>query len=186
MPGEPPGVAELESLLVERGEWLLRTAILLAGSPEAGEDLLQAALERVFRNWRKIHGDTEGYLRRTMVHLASDRWRRHRSWRGKLGLLRATTPGYLPDATIHIDHRDQLVRLLLQLPSRQRTAIVLRYWEDLSEAETAEVMGCSVGTVKSAASRRITATVWSVHTANTTGGITYTATERTEDTSAAR
>jgi DNA-directed RNA polymerase specialized sigma24 family protein len=88
-----------------------------------------------------------------MVHLASDRWRRHRSWRGRLGLLRATAPGYLPDATVHIDHRDQLVRLLLQLPSRQRTAIVLRYWEDLSEAEAAEVMGCSVGTVKSAASR---------------------------------
>ena len=153
MPGEPPGVAELESLLAERGEWLLRTAILLAGSQDAGEDLLQAALERVFRNRRRIHGDTEGYLRRTMVHLASDRWRRHGSWRGKLGVLRATAPGYLPDATIHIDHRDQLVRLLLQLPSRQRTAIVLRYWEDLSEAETAEVMGCSVGTVKSAASR---------------------------------
>ena len=125
----------------------------LAGSPEAGEDLLQAALERVFRNRRRIHSDTEGYLRRTMVHLASDRWRRHGSWRGRLGVLRATAPGYLPDATIHIDHRDQLVRLLLQLPSRQRTAIVLRYWEDLSEAETAEVMGCSVGTVKSAASR---------------------------------
>jgi RNA polymerase sigma factor (sigma-70 family) len=128
------------------GEWLLRSATLLAGSQEVGEDLLQAALERFFRNW--IHGDTEGYLRRTMVYLASDRWGRHRSWRGKLGLLRQ-----LPDATVRIDHRDQLVRLLLQLPSRQRTAIVLRYWEDLSEAETAEVMGCSVGTVKSAASR---------------------------------
>jgi DNA-directed RNA polymerase specialized sigma24 family protein len=49
MPGEPAGVAELESLLAERGEWLLRTAILLAGSQEAGKDLLQAALERVFR-----------------------------------------------------------------------------------------------------------------------------------------
>src|SRR5579871_3793895 len=60
MPGEPPWMVELESLLAERGEWLLRTAILLAGSPEAGEDLLQAALERAFRNWRRIHGDTEG------------------------------------------------------------------------------------------------------------------------------
>jgi RNA polymerase sigma-70 factor (sigma-E family) len=153
MPGEPPGAAELESLLAERGERLLRTAIFLAGGQEAGEDLLQAALERVFRNRSRIHSDVEGYLRRTMVHLASDRWRRHGTWRGKLGLVRATAPGYLADATVHIDQRDQLVRLLLQLPSRQRAAIVLRSWEDLSEAETAEVMGCSVGTVKSAVSR---------------------------------
>src|ERR1039457_5757167 len=88
MPGEPPHVAEMESFLAERGEMLLRTAILLTGSRDTGEDLLQAALERLFRNWRKIHGDPEGYLRR-------------------------------------IDLRAQLVRLLLQLPPRQRTAIVL-------------------------------------------------------------
>jgi hypothetical protein len=88
MPGEPPQVAEMESFLAERGEKLLRTAIFLTRSRNTGEDLLQAALERLFRNWRKIHGDPEGYLRR-------------------------------------IDLRDQLVRLLLQLPPRQRTAIVL-------------------------------------------------------------
>lgn len=153
MPGEPPHVAEVESFLAERGEQLLRTAIVLAGSRDAGEDLLQAALERLFRNWRKIRGDPEGYLRRTLAHLATDGWRRSGRWRGKLGLLQATDAGYLPDGTSHVDHRDQLVRLLVQLPSRQRTAIVLRYWEELSEAETAEVMGCSVGTVKSATSR---------------------------------
>jgi len=62
MPGEPPHVAEMESFLAERGEKLLRTAILLTGSRDTGEDLLQAALERLFRNWRKIHGDPEGYL----------------------------------------------------------------------------------------------------------------------------
>lgn len=153
MPDEPPRVAELESFLAERAERLLRTAIVLAGSQDAGQDLLQAALERLFRNWRNIRGDPEGYLRRTMAHLAADGWRRHGRWIGKLGLLRATDPGYLPDGTAEVDLRDQLVRLLLQLPSRQRTAIVLRYWEELSEAETAEVMGCSVGTVKAATSR---------------------------------
>jgi RNA polymerase sigma-70 factor (sigma-E family) len=153
MPGEPPHVAEVETFLAERGEQLLRTAIVLAGSRDAGEDLLQAALERLFRNWRKISGDPEGYLRRTLAHLATDGWRRNGRWRGKLGLLQATDAGYLPDGTSRVDHRDQLVRLLVQLPLRQRTAIVLRYWEELSEAETAEVMGCSVGTVKSATSR---------------------------------
>ena len=87
MPGEPPHVAELESFLAERGEMLLRTAILLTGSRDTGEDLLQAALERLFRNWRKIHGDPEGYLRRTLVHLATDGWRRNGRWWGNLGLL---------------------------------------------------------------------------------------------------
>ena len=153
MAGEPPHVAEMESFLAERGERLLRTAIVLAGSRDAGEDLLQAALERLFRNWRKIRGDPEGYLRRTLAHLATDGWRRRGRWWTNLGLLRAADPGYLSDATSNVDLRDQLVRLLAQLPPRQRTAVVLRYWEELSEAETAAAMGCSVGAVKSATSR---------------------------------
>ena len=153
MPGEPPYVAEVECFLAERGERLLRTAIVLAGSRDAGEDLLQAALERLFKNWRKIRGDPEGYLRVTLAHLAADGWRRRGRWRNRLGLLRAEETGYLPDGTGEVDLRDQLVRLLIQLPPRQRTAVVLRYWEDLSEAETAKLMGCSVGAVKSAASR---------------------------------
>lgn len=153
MPGEPPHVAELERLLGERGERLLRTAILLTGSRESGEDLLQAGLERLFRNWRRIQGDPEGYLRRTLAHLATDGWRRHGRWRVKSGQLRAAETGYLPDGTAGVDDRDQLVRLLIQLPARQRAAIVLRYWEELNEAEAAQAMGCSVGTVKSATSR---------------------------------
>lgn len=153
MAGEPPHVAEVEQFLAERGERLLRTAIVLAGSRDAGQDLLQAGLERMFKNWRKINGDHEGYLRRTLAHLATDGWRRRGRWRGNLGLLQAVEDGYLPDETSQVDNRDQLARLLAQLPSRQRTAIVLRYWEDLTEAETAEAMGCSVGTVKSATSR---------------------------------
>jgi RNA polymerase sigma-70 factor (sigma-E family) len=153
MADEPPRVAELERFLAERGERLLRTAILLTGSKESGEDLLQAALERLFRHWRRMSGDPEGYLRRTLTHLAIDNWRHNRRWRATLSLLHATEAAHLPDATAHIDQRDQLVRLLLHLPARQRAAIVLRYWEELSEAETAEAMGCSVGAVKSATSR---------------------------------
>lgn len=150
MDAEQP-VAVLEKLLAVKGEHLLRTAVLLAGSHADGEDLLQAALERVFRRWRTINGDPEGYLRRTLYHLAADGWRRKRAWRARLGLLGQSETE--ADGTETVDHRDHLVRLLRELPPRQRTAIVLRYWEELTEAQAAEVMGCSQGTVKSAASR---------------------------------
>jgi RNA polymerase sigma-70 factor (sigma-E family) len=144
-----PAVADLESFLAERGEPLLRTAVLLAGSKEAGEDLLQAALERLLKHWRSIHGSPEGYLRRTLYNLAADGWRRESAWRRQLRLLRLGTDTVVADPAVTVDLRDALVRLLMQLPPRQRAVIVARYWEELSEAETAEVLGCSAGTVKS-------------------------------------
>jgi RNA polymerase sigma-70 factor (sigma-E family) len=146
-------VADLELFLAERGEALLRSAMLLAGGREAGEDLLQAALERLLRHWRKIEGDPEGYLRRTLYHLAADNWRQQQAWRKRLRLLQPGAGSAAVDGTAEVDLRDSLVRLLVQLPPRQRAVIVARYWEQLSEAESARVLGCSVGTVKSAASR---------------------------------
>lgn len=150
MDGEQ-SIAVLEALLAEKGESLLRTAIVLAGSRAEGEDLLQAALERVIKRWRWIRGDPEGYLRRTLHHLAIDGWRARQSWRARLGLL--AVPETAPDVADAVDERDRVIRLLRQLPPRQRAAVILRYWEDLTEAETAKAMGCSVGAVKSAASR---------------------------------
>jgi RNA polymerase sigma-70 factor (sigma-E family) len=144
-----PAVADLESFLAERGEPLLRTAVLLAGSKEAGEDLLQAALERLLKHWRSIHGSPEGYLRRTLYNLAADGWRRESAWRRQLRLLRHGTDTVVADPAVTVDLRDALVRLLMQLPPGQRAVIVARYWEELSEAETAAVLGCSAGTVKS-------------------------------------
>src|ERR1700745_2396590 len=102
--GQP--VAVLEELLAAKGEHLLRTAVLLAGSHTDGEDLLQAALERVFRRWRTISGDPEGYLRRTLYHLAADGWRRKRAWRDRLPLLGPAEAQ--PDGTGAVDQRDHL------------------------------------------------------------------------------
>jgi RNA polymerase sigma-70 factor (sigma-E family) len=145
-------VAELEQFLAERADRFLRTAVLLTGSREAGQDLLQTALERLLRHWRTLSGDPEGYLRRTLYNLAADGFRRQGRLQRKLLLLRTDTRPP-PDVTAQVDLRDALVRMLVQLPPRQRAVLVLRYWEQLSEAETAAVLGWPEGTVKSAASR---------------------------------
>ena len=146
-------VADLEVFLADRGDQLLRTAVLLAGSREAGEDLLQAALERLLRHWRRIDGNPEGYLRRTLYHVAADSWRQQSARRRQLRLFWSGASADVTDPYAEVEARDSLVRLMRQLPPRQRAAIVARYWEQLSEAETATVLGCSVGTVKSATAR---------------------------------
>jgi len=146
-------VADLESFLAERGDYLLRTAVLLTGSREAGEDLLQSALERVLKRWATIEGNPEGYLRRTLYHLAADRWRQQAALGRQLRLLRPGAAVVDADPMADVDVRDSLVRLLMQLPKRQRAVIVARYWEQLSEAEAAEALSCSIGTVKSATAR---------------------------------
>ena len=144
--------AELELFLAERANHLLRTAALLAGGRDAGEDLLQTAVERLLRRWRRFDGDPEGYLRRTLCNLAIDDRRRAGRWRQKERLLR-TDLRLARDPAGDVDLRDALVRLLLRLPARQRAALVLRFWEQLTDAEAAAVLGCAEGTVRSAVSR---------------------------------
>lgn len=144
----------LERLLADRGNHLMRAAIALTGSRAEAEDLLQDALERLLRHWRRVESDPEAYLRRTLYNLAADGWRRRGSWRRRLPLL-APPPFDVADVgdVVCIDVRDALVRDLMTLPARQRTVLVLRYWEQLSQAETASLLGLPEGTVKSAASR---------------------------------
>lgn len=151
-----PDQADLEAFLAEHGQRLLRTAIALTGSRTDGEDLLQAALERLLPRWRLITAEAAAsYLRRTLYNLAADGWRRRGAWRRAFPLLRTQEAVPRADDMAGVDLRDALVRLLAQLPPRQRAVIVLRYWEQLTEAETAALLGCSAGTVKSATSRAL-------------------------------
>lgn len=150
--------AGLDGLIARRGDALLATATLLAGSRAAGEDLLQAALERVMRHWRRISGEPELYLRRTIYRLAVDQWRARRRRPEVLGkspaeLEMASQRAGQHDSTDTVHLRLALVQGLAQLPPRQRAVLVLRYWEGLSESEAADQLGCSLGTVKSSASR---------------------------------
>lgn len=145
---------DLTAFLAVRGNALLRTAVLLAPGREAGEDLLQEALERLLRKWHQVDGDPEAYLRRIMYNRAVDGWRTHARRKELLGHPVEATVG---DHASGLDLRLALISALERLTPRQRAAIVARYWEQLSEAETAAALGCSVSAVKSAAARGLRA-----------------------------
>lgn len=128
---------------------LLRIAYLLTGSWPGAEDLVQSVLVKTMGRWSKID-DPMAYLRRAMVNQQSSVWRR---LRGEVLTARLPDRSTVGDLSEEAAQRDELMRALAKLPPRTRAVVVLRYWEDLSEAETAEVLGCSVGAVKSQGSR---------------------------------
>ncbi|HEY1705017.1 MAG TPA: SigE family RNA polymerase sigma factor [Trebonia sp.] len=154
MPDGDGRYAGLATFLDDRGDALLKTAVLLAAGREGGEDLLQEALERLLRKWQKVGADPEGYLRRIMYNRAVDGWRRKSRRPEVLGLPPEVA---VADHVPGLDLRLTLIYALQQLPPRQRATVVARYWEELSEAETAAALGCSVSAVKSAASRGLRA-----------------------------
>jgi RNA polymerase sigma-70 factor (sigma-E family) len=131
----------------DRGEHHLRVAVLLTGDWHAAEDLVQTSLVKLYRAWPKLRldGDPDAYLRRIMVNTRRSWWRAR--WR------RETPTDDLPEIVI-ADFADgqalaaQVRQALQALPGRQRAVLVLRYCVDLPEAEVADLLGCSVGTVK--------------------------------------
>lgn len=137
-----------------RSPALLRTARLLtSGDQHAAEDLLQTALERAYVAWPRIHrkGAEEGYVRTIMTRAAIDRTRQ----RGRRG---EVVTDEVPELLVHPvgpEDRDHVFALLGALPPRQRAVMVLRYYDDLSEAQIADALGCSAGTVKAHASRAL-------------------------------
>jgi RNA polymerase sigma-70 factor (sigma-E family) len=134
-----------------RSRHLLQTAYLLTGDRHRAEDLLQTALTRAYLRWDRIESeDPEGYVRRTLANAHIDWWRR-KPWREEPAAQLPDVAG--PDQAAAYDVRNAVLGALAGLSRRQRAVVVLRYYEDLSEAEIASVLGCSPGTVKSAASR---------------------------------
>ena len=137
---------------VER-EWvpLVRLAYLLTGDRGHAEDLVQAALEKTHRRWDRVaRMDAPiAYVRRVMVNTAI-------SWRRRRRLVEVplfTADGPATDPYGPVDQRQQVLVALRRLPPRMRAVLVLRYFADLSEADVAEALGCSVGSVKSQTSR---------------------------------
>lgn len=143
--------AEFDDFVVARSQPLLRTAYLLVHDEALAEDLLQAALTKAWFVWGRIEGEPEAYVRRILVTTAASWWRRR--WVRETPTERLPEPAWTPQ--VSPDGNQDLWVALGRLPRRQRAAVVLRYLEDRSEAETAELLGCSVGTVKSQCSRAL-------------------------------
>jgi RNA polymerase sigma-70 factor (sigma-E family) len=140
--------------VLSRGTALLRTAIMLTGNRADAEDLVQAALAKTYLAWNKIndHAALDAYVRRAMVNTHISWWRRRR--------LEEFPTDELPDQVVadhalESDMAEVVRRALDRLPQRMRTAVMLRYFEDMTESEIAATLGISLGTVKSTVSRAV-------------------------------
>lgn len=142
-----------EDFVNNRSPVLLRTAYLLCGGDRgAAEDLLQDVLERVYPRWRRIAGDPEAYIRASLANAAANRWRRRSRRVVEVPLAPEVTPA-VPGPELGVANHDLVVRALGSLPARMRAVLVLRFFDDLSEVDTAAALRCGVGTVKSQTSR---------------------------------
>jgi len=153
---ERPGSAttDFEAFVAARSTALWRSAYLLTGDRHRAEDLLQTALVKAWRRWDKIaHREAvESYVRATLVSTYTDWWRRR--WNGEI------PTGELPEhpaysETTGVEVRRDVLAALALLPRGQRAVVVLRYFDDLTEAQTAAALSISVGTVKSQTSRAL-------------------------------
>jgi RNA polymerase sigma-70 factor (sigma-E family) len=148
--------ADFAAYMAARQASLLRTAYLLTGDRHTAEDLVQTAFAKLYLSWDRVQRRelVDGYVRRILVNEHNSLWRR--PWKRN-----EHSTDTLPDrAFVDVHHdgvNEALWEFMQTLPRKQRAVVVLRYYEDLSEAETAQVLGISVGTVKSQASRALAA-----------------------------
>jgi RNA polymerase sigma-70 factor (sigma-E family) len=143
-----------EAFVRARSSALLRTSVLLTGDVHHGQDLLQEALWRTHRHWSAASDNPEAYVRTVLVNLSHDRYRRAVR-RVRETVLNATASYSSNDAVAELVERQELFQALRALPARQRATLVLRFWEDLSIQQTADLLGCSTGTVKSTTSKAL-------------------------------
>jgi RNA polymerase sigma-70 factor (sigma-E family) len=147
------GGEDFSAFAVSRWPGLVRLAFGLTGDRWMAEDIAQAALARAYVAWRRVSraDDPDAYLRRILVNAAHRRFRKHRV---------SEQPGDPPETAVEgpadlVSERAALLAALRQLPDRQRAVVVLRYWEDLTDAQIAATLGCSPGTVRSQLSRAL-------------------------------
>ena len=145
----PVDEADFTAFVAGSSRRLLRGAYLITGDLDEAQDLLQTALERAYRRWPSVQRSEvpEAYVRRILVNLATDRWRVRRV--KTVALDEDLLPAREDREVEGVPARSALLACVRQLPVGQRAVLVLRYFNDLTETETARVLGCSVGNVKS-------------------------------------
>jgi RNA polymerase sigma-70 factor (sigma-E family) len=145
---------QFEEFMTSRWPGLVRLAFGLTGDRWLAEDLAQTALASAYASWWRVRraDDPDAYVRRILINASKSRFRRHRVAEQP----GATAPEVATaDPTASVDDRSALLGALRQLPPRQRAVVVLRYWEDLSDEQAAELLGCSASTVRSQAARAL-------------------------------
>lgn len=142
--------AGFDEFVATRGPAFQRAAFLLTGDHHTAQDLVQQALMEAARRWEKIHTSPEAYVRRTIYTANVTRWRRTRITEQQHHGDVAARPTY------DLDDRVTVLDALSRLTTKQRAVLVLRYYEDLTETQTAEALGVSLGTVKSTHSHALT------------------------------
>ena len=148
-----PDRLDFAVFVAARGQALQRTAFLLTGDWATAEDLLQTALARAYPRWSRVtRDDPEAYVRKVLVNTWSSWWRR--KWRGERPT-EALPESVGSDPYVEADRRGAVAAALAGLPPKQRAVVVLRFHEDLTEAQVAAMLGISVGTVKSQTSKAL-------------------------------
>ncbi|MGP3916723.1 SigE family RNA polymerase sigma factor [Nonomuraea sp. 10N515B] len=150
----PDQQRDFTEFVVGRSDSLIRLAYVLTNDQHAAEDLLQTALAKTARHWRRIRDNPEAYVRRIMYHEQVGRWRSRR-W-DRESVVPAPPDRAADDRTHEVETRITLAQALRILPARKRAVLVLRYYEDLAESEVAKIMGCSIGTVRSQTHQAVT------------------------------
>ena len=153
--GHPSEPAGFRDFVEARSNALLRSGWLLTGDWPSAEDLVQTALAAAWPQWTSLtrQDAPELYVRKIMVNTYL-RWRRRR-WNGEVATGRLPELQACGDVFAQVDARQALIAALDRLPARQRAVVVLRYFADQTESQTAAAMGCSVGAVKSHASKAL-------------------------------
>ncbi|MEU0068998.1 SigE family RNA polymerase sigma factor [Streptomyces sp. NPDC006332] len=154
----PTSYPTFASYVKARQPVLLRTARSLTANPSDAEDLLQTALTKTYVAWERIedHRALDGYVRRALLNTRTSQWRKRKVDEFACDELPEPEPAPAGDDPAEQQAlHDAMWQAIMKLPARQRAMVVLRYYEDLSEVQTAEVLGVSVGTVKSAVSRAL-------------------------------
>ena len=150
--GQVRRAVDFDDFVAARSSGLLRTAYLLTHDHALAEDLLQTALTKAWFAWDRIEGNHEAYVRKVLVNTYATWWRR--KWNGEQVTDELPETGDA-DASDVADLGHDLWQAMDRLPRRQRAVVVLRYFEDLTEAETAHLLAVSVGTVKSQMSKAL-------------------------------